>query len=215
MALETTMSFVLMAGILAAFFVWHSITRKLPFTEAVPRERYRWPVWNWYALVVISGFGVAFAANFYWNQQIPRDLHANELEPAWSYDARQPINDPDPYGVIEDSDIQRVSGKEQSQAPTAAPTSAPTPMETSPAWANPGEGDVPAWANPGTGDAPAVAPATGDSPAWAATPANPDATPGWGEPVASPQPYGSPTPTPSGGPTPSATPSPTGSPSPR
>src|SRR5688500_8933864 len=110
MALETTLSFVMMAGIFGAFVVWHSITRKLPFTEAVPRERYRWPVWSWYALVVIFGFGVAFAANFYWNERIPRTFEANEMEPAWTYDARSPINDPDPHGVIEDSEIQRVSG---------------------------------------------------------------------------------------------------------
>ena len=168
MALETTLSFVMMAGIVVAFVVWHSITRRLPFTEAVPRERYRWPVWNWYAIVVISGFGVAFAANFYWNERIPREVVANELEPAWTYDARSPINDPDPHGVIEDSEIQRVSGKETSGTPV--------------------------WANPGSGKAPAVVPATGDEPAWATTPVRGDATP---VPVATPTPEAAPTPSPS------------------
>lgn len=187
MALETALTFAMMGLVVFGFLVLHTILRTFPFTQAVPRERYRWPVWNWYALVVVFGFGVAFAANLYWNERIPRVVHANEIEPAWTYDARSPVNDPDPHGVIQDSEIQRVSGKEQSQAPT------PTTQ--------------------GTGDAPAVVPATGDSPAWAATPVDPGASP-TGVPIASPPPFKSPTPTPSGGPTPSATPSPSPSPSP-
>ena len=153
MALETQLTFLMMAAVLAAFLLLHGLFRRLPFTEAVPRERFRWPVWNWYALVVGIGILFGLGANLYWNDRYPRSGNVELMEPAFTYDGGQPINDPDPHDVIEDSrEIRRTAGKERSQAPTAPPDS------------------TPAWANPGSGAAPAVTPATGQGPAWATTP---------------------------------------------
>lgn len=67
MGTEILLTVSMMAGVLVVFAIFHFLLRKLPFEQAYPREQYRWPVWNWYALVVVIGLLLGLTANLYWN----------------------------------------------------------------------------------------------------------------------------------------------------
>ena len=140
MPLETTLTFLMMAGVVVAFLVLHTAFRRLPYTQAVPRERFVWPVWNWYALVVAFGLLTGLSANLYWNARIPRDVHANDMTRAYPRDAGAFAAEPDP------SEIRRVSGTERTETPV---------------WASPGSGAAPA-VTPATGAGPAWATTPGN-----------------------------------------------------
>lgn len=73
MSSSIPLAIVLIVALLAAFFFIHSLLRKVPYTDTVPREQYKWPVWNWYPLVVISALVLALAANVFWTRSAEND----------------------------------------------------------------------------------------------------------------------------------------------
>lgn len=66
MGTDTMLTLALMVGAVVAFTIFHRLLRHYP-QKTVPREPYRWPVWNWYAILVIVGILTGLTANFYWN----------------------------------------------------------------------------------------------------------------------------------------------------
>ena len=114
MRIETWLTFVMMAGAVIAFVSIHLALRRFPYEQAVPRERFRWPVWNWYALVVGIGILFGLSANLYWNARVPLQNPPSIQEPAWSYESVKPVNEGDAPNVIEpdEEEIRRVRGED-------------------------------------------------------------------------------------------------------
>jgi hypothetical protein len=79
MAFETTLTLALIGLVCVAFLALHLALRRIPWTEADPVEGFRWPVWNWYALVVGIGLIGGLVANLYWNARTP-DHNPNPME---------------------------------------------------------------------------------------------------------------------------------------
>ena len=60
---SVVLAIVLIVALLAAFVFLHTLLVKVPYTDTAPRERFRWPVWKWYPLAVISLLVIAMMGN--------------------------------------------------------------------------------------------------------------------------------------------------------
>ena len=106
---------VMLVGVLVAFAVIHSLTRRIPFEQTVPRERFRWPVWNWYPMVVIAGLAVTLSFAIYY--AATRTSSSDTLSAADEYDAER-------------SDFELVAGRESGLKATPKTTGTAGSMTT-------------------------------------------------------------------------------------
>lgn len=103
MSSSIPLAIVLIVALLASFFFVHALLRNVPYTETSPRETHRWPVWNWYPLVVISALVLTLSANVFFTRR------AERLSPSGGPDiVEMKRNLPDDYSF----DRQLVAGKE-------------------------------------------------------------------------------------------------------
>ena len=83
---SSRLAIALMAVVLMAFIVLHQTLHRLPWTDAAPRERFRWPVWSWYPLLILFGLLLGLGANILYMQRpsipdhLPTTDRASELE---------------------------------------------------------------------------------------------------------------------------------------
>lgn len=97
---------LMLVGVVAAFAIVHSLTRKIPFTDTVPRERFRWPVWNWYPLVVIGALVTTLGFAIYYEARDGDRRSADDLVDANDSEA-------------EATDFELVAGKDKKPGTTS------------------------------------------------------------------------------------------------
>lgn len=129
------LNIVMLVGVIVVFAVIHPLIRHLPFDRIVPRERFRWPVWNWYAITVATALVVTLSWNLYLHKAIPTQMDLRTMPSMFSYDGGQPINNAfsqhHDADAIRDSEIQPVRGEDANATPDAAgdaePVASPVP----------------------------------------------------------------------------------------
>lgn len=65
---SVVLAVVLIVALLAAFAFLNTILLKVPYRDAIPRERFRWPVWKWYPIVAISLLVVTMLGSIVYNR---------------------------------------------------------------------------------------------------------------------------------------------------
>ena len=124
------LNIVMLVGVIVVFAIIHPLVRRIPFDRTVPRERFRWPVWNWYAITVAVSLVATLSANLYYHYAIPTKGDLREVPAMWSYDGGQPINNP--YSQhrdadVSETDVQPVRGEDPAPLSSPVPTASPAP----------------------------------------------------------------------------------------
>lgn len=192
---QTTVTLAMMGIVGVVFLALHLLLRNVPWQDAAPRERWRWPVWSWYPLALGFGLLVGLAGNLYWIQRTPD--HGNVAEEPSQESDIQPVRGDDAAGDTiregtptpapaptpasgERSNIRRLHVLlAQADVPVSGDAAAATPAGT-PATSQPIGEDGPAWAEPGGTPIPDpfATPVATASPVASATPsATPSARP--------------------------------------
>ena len=65
MSLSFAMGLVMIAASVIAFAILHSVMRRIPWELTSPRERFRWPVFSWFPLVLISALVLSQGTNLW------------------------------------------------------------------------------------------------------------------------------------------------------
>lgn len=115
------LAIVMLVGVVLAFAIIHSIIRRVPYEDAVPRERFRWPVWNWYPMVVIGALVVTMSFAIYHASNEGGGRTADDLSVA------------DEYAESETTDFELVAGKDTKSAATGTAGGMTTTTSGSPA----------------------------------------------------------------------------------
>ena len=83
---SSRLAIALMAVVLVAFLLLHQLLHRVPWRDASPAERFRWPVWSWYPLLVLFGLLIGLGANILYMQRpstanaLPRHDRAGDLQ---------------------------------------------------------------------------------------------------------------------------------------
>ena len=83
---SSRLAIAMMAVLLVVFALVQRLVRRVPWTDASPPERFRWPVWSWYPLLIITGLLIGLGANILYMQRpstanrLPRHDRAEELQ---------------------------------------------------------------------------------------------------------------------------------------
>src|SRR4051794_6161378 len=97
MDVSLTLGLVMILASVLVFVLLHSVLRRVPWENTFPRERFRWPVFNWFPLVLITAIVVALGSNLWFTY---RAEHPGPLNHAYStHDTRddvQPVRGTDP-----------------------------------------------------------------------------------------------------------------------
>ena len=99
---SSRLAIALMGVVLIAFLVLHQLVRRVPWTDASPVERFRWPVWSWYPILIITGLLIGLGANILYMQRpdvpnhLPRTDRGAELQMQRGQETPAPVSTPSP-----------------------------------------------------------------------------------------------------------------------
>ena len=105
MSTSVLLALILLVAVVAAFIVLHSVLRDVPRKRTMPREGYRWPVWNWYPLAVVGILVLALGAALVMERQQAVTGEVGKPFPVEAYEAddsrmepgeRRPVRGTDP-----------------------------------------------------------------------------------------------------------------------
>lgn len=106
MSTSVLLALILLVAVITAFIVLHSVLREVPRERTMPRERYRWPVWNWYPLLIVGGLVLALAAALVMERQqavigeveepFPVEAYERDDEPGLEPGEARPVRGTDP-----------------------------------------------------------------------------------------------------------------------
>lgn len=74
MDFSISLGFIMLFGCLLAFAVLTVAMGRVPWDNTYPRERFRWPVWKWFPMVVITALVLALSSNLWFTA---RATHAS------------------------------------------------------------------------------------------------------------------------------------------
>lgn len=72
MDFSISLGFIMLFGCLLAFAVFSVAMGRVPWDNTYPRERFRWPVWKWFPMVVITALVLALGSNLWFTERATR-----------------------------------------------------------------------------------------------------------------------------------------------
>lgn len=108
MDFSISLGFIMLFGCLLAFAVLSVAMGRVPWDDTYPRERFRWPVWKWFPMVVITALVLALSSNLWFTE---RATHAGLAQRTTSNDRN--------------ADIKPVRGDEAPAAPVMKANATP------------------------------------------------------------------------------------------